>query len=1113
MDLNSRILGKLKYIYSRMFASKISDAKELELVNSGEANFLASSRGHEGSAILATFLKPSDWLHCHYRDKALMLARGMPSEQFFYSALCKAESHSAGRQMVSHMSSREHNIMSIVGPVGNNALQAVGVAKAIKKEKNSPLVVCSFGDGTSQQGEVLEAIAEAKRDNAPVLFFIHNNELAISTNTKNQTFFSMNNGKLEDSFYNIPITYLDGMNPFKHYDDIKNVVSSIRSTCQPAIIISNFERIDNHSNADDQKLYRTDKEINISISKDSIISSRKFLEDLNISKEEIECIENSAIKETEIALEKARNGTQPETSFTAISPLPKHLMPTAPESRGSFNNNEKRLTMLEAFKQVFNNHLKANENVYLYGQDIEDGKGDVFGTTKGLSTKFPNRVKNSCLSESTIMGSSIGMALAGKKPVAFLQFADFAPVAYNQIASEMATMYWRTNGSWQCPVIVFMACGGYRPGLGPFHSQTGDGVFSSIPGIDVIMPSNASDAAGLLNAAFESNRPTMFLYPKKLLNSQSLENTVDTDIKNKIIPIGKARIDRVGKDITFIGWGNTISICQEVAKSLDKISIDSEIIDLRTIKPLDEKTIIQSVSKTKHLVVVHEDSQTSGVGSEILALVGEKINESIKVRRITRGDTYIPCNFENHSNVLPSFERVLENACEILNIDLKWENNSLDNENTCVVDVIGASPSDEEVLITELSVKIGDSVNAGDNLVHIEASKSAGEILSPMNGIVKDIFVKENAKAEVGTALLTLEIEKNAKNNQQKAQKRIPTLIRKEITVQSTLSKTTEIGKVSLSKPAFKLGSQKITNSDLLKKFPEHTNEDIVTRTGIENRYWLNKDESIIEYSTDVATQALQQNNLTLQDIDLIICTTSAYNKYSSPSIACRVLENLYSKYGKHYIPAYDINAACSGYIYALQSAKDYLSTRPNHKVLIITSEKLSSNVNKNDFDTAFLFGDATTATIAFGQNFFNKGTVELEDTLLASIADNGDTLNIPTDNTGIFINGKKVFTLAVKTMSNLVLEACARNNLTLNDIHHVVPHQANLRISQAIQKKLKIADGVVFNNISNYGNTSSSTIPIALAEILDKINSKESIALCAFGAGLTAGSSLLRKL
>lgn len=1111
--IDQHIIEKLKKVYYYMYASRLSDLTELELVNSGEANFLASSRGHEGGAILSPFLTSADWLHCHYRDKALMLARGLPSEQFFYSALCKAESHSAGRQMVSHMSSREHKIMSIVGPVGNNALQAAGVATAVKDQADRPIVLCAIGDGTSQQGEVLEAIAEAKRSHLPVLFFIHNNNLAISTRTQGKTFFSLPNGKKSSQFYDIPIHYFDGTQPLKQYDGIKSVVDGMRTSREPAIIVLELERLDNHSNADDQKLYRSDQELSLAYQRDPIQSSREYLLEQGVSENELAQLESQALAEVRQAVDKARQGSQPQTMTEAVKPLPEKLLPNAPENRGDFNGNDKRLTMLEAFKETLRHRLASDPSVCLLGEDIEDGKGDVFGVTRGLSTTFPGRVKNSPLSESTIVGLGVGMALAGKKPVAFIQFADFAPPAYNQIFTELATMYWRTNGSWQCPMIVFMPCGGYRPGLGPFHSQTNEGTYAHIPGLDVYMPSNASDAVGMLNAAFESGRPSIFMYPKKLLNSNALELTTATDVANRLIPVGKARIDRVGSDITLVAWGNTVSLCQEVAQTLETVGIEAEIIDLRTIKPFDQHAVIQSVAKTKRLIVTHEDNQYSGMGAEVIATVSEKLTTPFSARRVTRPETYTPCNYQNHTEVLPSFERILTAAVELLDLDLAWEQND-DSEDSYIVEVIGASPSDESVLITEMHIEIGSTVKAGEKLVDIEASKSAGEILCPIDGVVTEIYVEVDEPATVGKPLLKLAITAESKGGQQKLIQRRPILSRKAKVIEARKpSERKQIGTVGISQPIFKLGTRKITNEFLLQNFPTSSHTDIVERTGIHSRYWLEEGESIVDYGAEVAVRLLQQHQLRLQDIDVVICATCTPEKYTSPSMACMILDKLYAQFGEHHIPAYDINAACSGYLYALQNAKDYLATRPDHRVLLITAENLSNKLNIRDFDTAFLFGDGATATLVCGENHLGSSVAVIDDILLTSIADNGKTLNVPahcTINDGITLQGKKLFTFAVKNMASVMNRCCESNGVSLHEMDLVIPHQANLRISQAIEKRLNLEKGSLFSNIAYYGNTSSCTIPIALAETLSDMKPQQRVALCAFGAGFTVGSGLL---
>lgn len=1098
-------------LYKYMIASRESDVVEAELVNSGEANFLASSKGHEGSVILAPFLQKSDYLHCHYRDKSLMLARGISSTMFFYSALAKAESHSHGRQMVSHMSAPELNVMSLVGPVGNSALQATGVAFAIKDQTDKPIVICSFGDGTSQQGEVIEAIAEAKRSTLPVLFFIHNNSLAISTRTIGKTFFSLPGDVNAKSFYEIPITYLDGTRPLEQYAAIEKIISGMRKTREPQIIVFNVDRMDNHSNADDQKLYRDINEINLSLEADPLILSYEYLLSNGIDKNIIEEAKNSAIKEVRDAVNIARNGINPIATFSAEKPLPPELMSNAPEYRGDFNS-EDRISMLEAMKKAFDFQLKSCEDVYLFGQDIEDDKGDVFGITRGLSTAYPGRVQNSPLSESTIVGMACGMALTGKKPVAFVQFADFMPLAYNQIFSELATMYWRTNGGWQCPVIIFAACGGYRPGLGPFHSQTNEATYAHIPGIDVYMPSNAADAAGMLNAAFKSGRPSVYLYPKKLLNNSSVDDTTSNDIDKHLIPVGKARIARSGSDITMVGWGNTISICKEAADILESIGIDSEIIDLRTIKPYDLDLIISSVEKTRNLIVTHEDNITCGVGGDIIASVLERSSKAIKVRRVARSDTYTPCNYKNQLEVLPSYEKILIAAAELLDLKLSFETEEEKDEGVYTVDVIGASPSDESVLINKIHTPVGTLVKQGDILVDIEASKSAGEILSPCSGIVEEIYVEETDRAIVGKPLLKVRLAKGStKLDTQIKRKKVHISKNLQIKAKAEGNGINNVFPVGMSMPFFKTGSRKVLNDEILVNFPDKSSSDIEKRTGIKQRFWLDKDENIVDIATSVVNEILAANNLKLSDINSIICATSSPEEYQSPSVACLVLAKLYNTHGEHAIPAYDINAACSGYLYGLQNARDYLQTRPDERVLLITAESLSSRIDLKNFDTAFLFGDAATATILYGNNHIEKSIATVDQINLSAIGENGSVLNLPVDKSaGINLQGKKLFTIAVKTMALSMHKCCSNSGIQLTDMDVVVPHQANQRITSAVEYRLKLAKDFIFSNIATYGNTSACTIPIGMAEALPNVKSGSKVGLCAFGGGFTAGAALL---
>jgi 2-oxoisovalerate dehydrogenase E1 component len=288
----------------------------------------------------------------------------------------------------------------------------------------------------------------------------------------------------------------------------------------------------------------------------------------------------------------------------------------------------------------------------LFGQDIEDPKGDIFGITKGLTEAFPGRVFNAPLSESTIVGTCVGRALAGQKPIAFIQFADFLPLAANQIISELATMYWRTNGSWQCPMVVMAPIGGYKAGLGPFHAQSFEALFSQCVGLDILIPSKAGDAAGLLNAALLSSRPALFLYPKAILNQTSLATS--DDIGEHLVLPGRSSFRRRGSSLTLVSWGNPQALCEQVADRLAEESIFADVIDLRSISPWDDAAVIESARRTRKLVVVHEDLVFMGFGAEVVARTTEAIGGDLQVRRVGRRETYIPFNFEAQLDALPS---------------------------------------------------------------------------------------------------------------------------------------------------------------------------------------------------------------------------------------------------------------------------------------------------------------------------------------------------------------------------------------------------------------------------------------------------------------------------
>ncbi len=1105
-------------LYRHMLTARTIDIFEEDLTSRGEAFFSVSGAGHEGTAVLQCHLQEQDWLHCHYRDKALMLARGISPLMFFRSVLCKATSHSNGRQMSAHISDPALRVLSIVGPVGNNALQAAGIAAAIKCEPTNPIVLCCMGDGTTQQGEVLEAIGEVVRRELPVLFVVEDNEFSISMKTVGKTFYSNNNGRPK-SFYSLPLHYVDGWNVFNSYQAIDHIIHNVRLNRQPGLVIFRVKRLTNHTTADHQLLYRSADDVETSKRLyDPLTIFRQNLREVGVAEEELRHLDQVVQQEVQDACEQALHEADPDPVFTAKKPIPRELTDEAREYKGKPNGY--RLTMREALREVLASRLRTDPRVCLYGEDIEDPKGDVFGVTQGLSAQWPGRVHNSPLAEATIIGTSIGQALVGKRPVAFLQFADFLPLAFNQIVSELGSMYWRTNGGWECPVIVMITCGGYRPGLGPFHAQTFDSISAHVPGLDVMMPSTAGDAAGLLNAAFDSGRPTLFFYPKSGLNDP--RHTTSADIQCHRVGIGKACVVRKGTDLTLVAWGNCVSLCLKVAKTVSSVDLQVEVIDLRCLSPWDTQTVLSSVQKTNRLIVVHEDNRTCGFGAEVLATVAELCPHPVTMRRVTRADTYVPCNFANQLAVLPSFTALIATVAEILSLDLQWIQPLEVEEDLYVVEAFGPSPSDEELTVLEWKVKEGDHVDRDQLVVELEASKAIAEIAAPVEGQVVALLIPEGGVVNVGSPLLHIRTHGQPTRKKPppkevygtpvltKKLKFPPKLLPRPVPQTFHGLKATD---VLLSRVCAATGCRSITNQDLIGASSNLTSSDIVQRTGIEQRNWVGDGETALTLALDAIRKLLSQEGLRLEELDAIICSTGTPFQVT-PSMACQLLSHLAPIDHALTIQAFDVNAACSGYLYALQIAYDFLQAQPKSKALVVTTEVLSPLLNPADFSTRILFGDAASATLLKTNRGDDPSGTKLRRPLLWARGDSNLSICVPTSSKDqhISMNGKKIFSEAVKAMAYSLERCCQENDMGLEDLALVIPHQANQRILDAVGRRLGLSSEKIYSNIQRMGNTSSSSIPICLSECLVDQPLEAKIGLCAFGGGFTFGAVLIEK-
>ncbi|WP_421759711.1 beta-ketoacyl-ACP synthase 3 [Devosia sp.] len=1085
-------------LHRAMFVAREVDRVEQDLVKQGLAHFHVSGAGHEATALVADYLGPQDWLHLHYRDKALLLARGLPIAEFFRSLLATGSSHSAGRQMSAHFSARDLQITSMVGPVGNNALHAVGNAQAVKYHPDAPVVICCVGDGTTQQGEFLEAVAEAVRSEAPVVFIVQNNRWSISTRTSGQTFFDLPGGPAE-SLFGLPIRRVDGVDLSATRAAFEAAVTETRANRAPTLLLLDVERLSDHTNADDQALYRTADDIRASRTRDPLEAIRQSLRESQMGDAALAMLETSLIAEVAAAAAEARADAAPTVAGSAKAPYPAEFT-----SRREYRGDAKapRLTMREALNRVLRDQLDNNRDIYLLGQDIEDPKGDVFGVTRGLSTAFPGRVHNAALSESTIVGTSIGRALAGQRPVGFLQFADFLPLAFNQIISELGSMFWRTNGAWQVPVILMVSCGGYKAGLGPFHAQTLESILAHVPGIDVVMPSSAGDAAGLLNAAFSSGRPTVFLYPKSSLNLADRRTSEDT--ADQFVPPGKARTVSQGNDLTLVTWGNPLLQSVLATETLGANGATVELIDLRSISPWDQDSVLRSVRRTRKLLVVHEDNHTAGFGAEVLATVMEHAGVPVMAKRVTRDDIHVPFQFERQIETLPSYRRIMQAAAELLEFDLSWEVEAASTGPVAIA-AIGSGPADDEVEIVELLIKPGDHVKIGDLIAVVEATKAAVDVQATVSGKVLVVPVALKQKVPVGAPLAY--VEADAGSVRQAVTVTSERIDKAILTRRAAVQSAPIIGRaevpVGVAGIAGVSGGRKVQNSDLRGNWQTRDSADIVKLTGIESRRWVQPGETVLSLAATATEKLLGEQKLEIGDIDLVIAATGTPDVIT-PSLACRVAD-LMAKGSRANLPAYDINAACSGYLYALAQARDFVTNHPQARVLVVTSEVLSPLLDQNDFNTAVLFGDAATASLV--QSGEREVLFTYARPTIAGAPEPGELLSVPRAGEGyITMNGREVFADAVRAMTQTLMSACASEGITMEDIDLMVPHQANQRIIDAIARR---SGRPAHSIIRTMGNTSSSTIPMALMDALPTRKAGDRLGLVAFGGGITYAAAI----
>jgi 2-oxoisovalerate dehydrogenase E1 component len=634
-------------------------------------SYHAPVAGHEGIqlAIGQIFERGTDHLFPYYRDMVTALSAGLTSEEIVLNGISKdGDIAGGGRHMSNHFAKPEWNIHNVSSCTGNHTLHAVGTARAMKYYGHDGVAISSQGESSVSEGYVYEAINGASTEKLPVIFVFQDNGYGISVPKKDQTA----NRKVANNFLgfkNMRIIHCNGKDVFDSMNAMTEAKLWVQENKMPVIVQANCVRIHSHSNSDRHDLYRDDQELNYVGMYDPVAKFRRMLLRYNrFTVEELEAIEAEIKDEVKAAHKKAITAPDPDpVSIHDFVIADAYISQKYPEGLHNFEG--PKIKLIEAINETLKAEFRHNPDTFLWGQDIANKeKGGIFNVSKGMQKEFgAKRIFNAPIAEDFIMGTANGMSRFNEKIRVVVEGAEFADYFWPAMEQFVDTShdYWRSKGQFSPNITVRLASGGYIGG-GLYHSQTIEGALTTFPGVRVVYPSFADDAAGLLRTSMRSKGVTVFMEPKALYNAPIAATPVPDDFE---VPFGKARVRKAGTDVSVFTYGNTTHMCLEAAEKLEKENGYSvEVVDLRSLLPLDKETIIQSVKKTGKVVVVHEDKVFSGFGAEVAAMIADEVFEYLDgpVKRV--GSTFTPVGFNRilETAILPNTDKIIKTIREIL---------------------------------------------------------------------------------------------------------------------------------------------------------------------------------------------------------------------------------------------------------------------------------------------------------------------------------------------------------------------------------------------------------------------------------------------------------------